>query len=124
MPGRPLYYASGRTADVIRLARAGLNSAEIADATLLKRESVISLLCRLRQKGIDVKASDPRKGPRDWSHAADIIRLAREGKSAQEIVEATGLSKSYVHGRIYTARKTGIDIKLVRALDRRTKDKL
>lgn len=106
---KPSIWTPRRTAELIRLAQAGLRTDEIADRIHLALNQVKPKLAELRKKG-EIPPAPPQKNSWRKEENGKLISLYLQGHPTEKIAAALGRTEHAVGSQIHNLRKRGVDI--------------
>lgn len=106
---KPSVWTPRRTAELIRLAQAGLRTDEIADRLHLALNQVKPKMTELRRKGA-IPPAPPQKNSWRKEENDRLISLYLQGHPTEKIAAALGRTEHAVGSQIHNLRKRGVDI--------------
>lgn len=106
---KPSIWTPRRTAELIRLAQAGLRTDEIADRLHLALNQVKPKMAELRKKG-EIPPAPPQKNSWRKEENDKLIQLYQQGYTTEKIAATLGRTEHAVGSQIHNLRKRGVDI--------------
>jgi DNA-binding CsgD family transcriptional regulator len=106
---KPSIWTPRRTAELIRLAQAGLRTDEIADRIHLALNQVKPKMAELRKKG-EIPPAPPQKNSWRKEENDKLIQLYQQGYTTEKIAAALGRTEHAVGSQIHNLRKRGVDV--------------